>query len=90
MMGRILNRVADVRRQYALAHGRDVNLSELARSVGVTRAAMSRIERNESGISTPVLTELCRFLGVQPGDLLIYVEDEPVEVEGVEGSAQQG
>ena len=78
-------RAADIRRHFAARVGRTVSIAEVARSVGVTRAALGRIEHNQSWVSAKVLAGLCEFYGVQPGDMIELVEDEPVEGGAGEG-----
>ena len=71
-MGKIVSRVKQARLNYAQRLGRDVTIQEVATAIGITRGALSKIERGEVSITHPVLAALCAFYKVQPGDLLEY------------------
>lgn len=71
-MGKIVSRVRQARLDYAQRLGRDVSVQEVATAIGITRAALRKIETEESFLSRDVLAALCKFYGVQPGDLLLY------------------
>ena len=73
-MGKIVSRVRQARLDYAQSLGRDVSVQEVATAIGITRAALSKIETGESFVSRPVLEKLCAFYHLQPGDLLTYEE----------------
>ena len=47
-------------------------MKEVADAIGITPAALRRIERGEVSISHPVLADLCKYYDLQPGDLLEY------------------
>jgi putative transcriptional regulator len=62
---------------------RKLTLTELAEKVGNTLANMSILKTNKArAIRFSTLEALCRELDCQPGDLLEYEPDEPVDVEG--------
>jgi len=71
-MGRIISRFRQARLDYAQRLGRDVSVQEVATALGLTRAALRKIEHDEAFVSRPVLAKLCEFYGLQPGDLLKY------------------
>lgn len=73
-MGKIVSKVRQARLDYARRIGRDVSVQEVATAIGITRAALRKIEIDEAFLSRPVLAKLCEFYGVQPGDLLTYEE----------------
>jgi DNA-binding Xre family transcriptional regulator len=73
-MGRIISKVRQARLDYAQRLGRDVSVQEVATALGITRAALHKIETGESFVSRPVLEKLCEFYKLQPGDLLSYEE----------------
>lgn len=73
-MGKIISRVRQARLDYAQRLGRDVSVQEVATAIGITRAALHKIETGESFVSRPVLEKLCEFYQLQPGDLLSYEE----------------
>lgn len=75
MPSTILVRAADVRRAFEAAQRRDVTISEVARAIGITRAALGRIEHGQVWPTRPVLAALCNFYGVQPGEMLELVEE---------------
>ena len=74
-MGRIVSKVRQARLDYAQRIGRVVSAQEVAEAVGITRAALSKIERGQVSISFPVLARLCAFYKARPGDLIDY-EDQ--------------
>jgi putative transcriptional regulator len=62
---------------------RKLTLTEVAEKVGNTLANMSILKTNKArAIRFSTLEALCRELDCQPGDLLEYAPDEPVDVEG--------
>lgn len=71
-MGKIVPRVRQARLDYAQRLGRDVSVAEVAEAIGITRAALGKIEKGEVSVSFPVLARLCEFYKLQPGDLLGY------------------
>ena len=71
-MGKIVSKVRQARLNYAQRIGRDVSVQEVAEAVGITRAALWKIENGGVSISHPVLARLCDFYKLQPGDLLGY------------------
>ena len=70
-------RLAEVIADKAFAERRVVSLSEIAEATGVHRATLSKIA-NQPGanIGTDIIDKLCRYFGREPGDLLVYVEDD--------------
>jgi DNA-binding Xre family transcriptional regulator len=74
-MGKIVSRIRQARLDYAQRIGRDVSAAEVARAIGISRAALRKIENGEVSVSFPVLAQLCDFYKLQPGDLLEY-EDQ--------------
>jgi DNA-binding Xre family transcriptional regulator len=71
-MGKIISKMRQARLDYAQRLGRDVSVQEVANAIGITRAALHKIESGESFVSRDVLAALCKFYGLQPGDLLVY------------------
>lgn len=74
-MGRIVSKVRQARLDYAQRRGRVVSVQEVAQAIGVTRGALSKMERGVVSISFGVLARLCEFYQLKPGDLLDY-EDQ--------------
>jgi DNA-binding Xre family transcriptional regulator len=66
--------VRQARLNLAQRLGRDVSVQEVATAIGITRAALHKIEADEMFISRPVLAKLCEYYKLQPGDLLTYEE----------------
>jgi transcriptional regulator with XRE-family HTH domain len=73
-MGRIINKFRQARLDYQQRIGRDASIQEVADAIGITRSALSNIERGTSWPGEKVLTQICAFYGLQPGDLLRYEE----------------
>lgn len=71
-MGRVFLRVKQARLDLAQRLGRDVSIKEVAEAIGITGAALRKLENDEGFMSRPVLAKLCEFYGLQPGDLLKY------------------
>ncbi len=75
-MARIVSRVRQLRLDHQARLGRTVTIEEVAEATGITRAALSRIERNQTErIDFDTLLKLCSYYGVEPGDIL-KVEQE--------------
>jgi putative transcriptional regulator len=63
---------------------RKLTLTEVADRVGNTLANMSILKTNKArAIRFSTLEALCRELDCQPGDLLEFVPDESLDVEGL-------
>lgn len=72
-MARIISKARQARLDYQARIGRSVSLREVAETIGVTNAALSRIEQGKTErIDFDTLTKLCRFYGVGVGDILEY------------------
>ncbi|MBN1120820.1 MAG: helix-turn-helix transcriptional regulator [Anaerolineae bacterium] len=56
---------------------REMTLSELAESIGITLANLSILKTNKArAVRFTTLDAICRVLDCQPGDLLEYVPDD--------------
>lgn len=56
---------------------RNISLSEVAESTGVSRQALYKWENNRvNRFDVPVIDALCKYFGISPGDLFEYIEDE--------------
>lgn len=56
---------------------RGVNVSELARVVGITRANMSNLKSGKiKAIRFSTLEGICRYLKCQPGDIIEFVDEQ--------------
>jgi DNA-binding Xre family transcriptional regulator len=86
----IISKARRIRLEYQNSIGRIVTLQEVAREIGVTEAALSRLERGlTERIDFDMLTKLCRFYSeklertIGVGDILEYdpnKEPEPEEI----------
>lgn len=56
---------------------RDMTAKALAKQIGVTEAAVSKLRRNQfTQIDARTLGKICKALDLQPGDLLHYEPDD--------------
>ena len=56
---------------------RNIPLSEVAESTGISRQALYKWENNKvNRFDTPVINALCKYFGIEPGALFKYVPDE--------------
>ena len=56
---------------------RKIGLSELASRVGLTLANLSVLKNNKGrAVRFSTLDAICRALDCQPGDILVFVEDQ--------------
>jgi len=61
------------------AEDRRIPLTEIAQETGISRNTLSKladVRERRYVTNTDVIDRLCRYFGVQPGDLLRYVPDE--------------
>lgn len=57
-----------------------ISSTELSSELGITMANLSILKNNKArAIRITTLDKLCKILKCTPGDLLVYVEDEPVK-----------
>lgn len=75
-MGRVILRVKQARLDLAQRLGRDVTIKEVAEAIGITGAALRKLENDDGFMSRPVLASLCKFYGLQPGDLIKYEKND--------------
>ena len=64
---------------------REMSISDLWKSAGISPNTMTKIRRNEE-VSMTVLTKICKTLGVSYGDIVEYI---PVPSEDVSSSAAE-
>jgi DNA-binding Xre family transcriptional regulator len=75
-LGKVVSRAQQARLDYQQKQGKPVSIQDVAKAIGVTRAALSNLEaRKTEQISFKLLADLCKFYGVQVGDLLEYEPD---------------
>jgi putative transcriptional regulator len=59
---------------------RKMGLTELAKEVDITMANLSILKNNKAkAIRFSTLESICKALNCQPGDILVYVEDDENE-----------
>jgi putative transcriptional regulator len=57
---------------------RKVRSKELAEHVGITEANMSLLKQGKvKGVRFDTLEKICAFLDCQPGDILMFVPENP-------------
>lgn len=63
----------------AFKERRVVALTEVAEATGVHRATLSKMA-NQPGanIGSEIIDKLCRYFGCQPGELMMYIDDDGV------------
>jgi putative transcriptional regulator len=56
---------------------RKVSSKDLAQSIGITEANLSLLKRGKvKGVRFATIAAICRYLQCQPGDILVYEQDE--------------
>ncbi len=76
-MARVVARVRQLRLERAAKLGRPVTIEEVAAATGIARAALNRIELNQTErIDFVTIQKLCSFYGVAVGDVLTLEEQE--------------
>ena len=70
-------RLSELIAEKAFKERRAVSLTEVADQSGVHRATLSKMA-NQPGanIGTDIIDKLCKYFGCQPGDLLMYVDED--------------
>ncbi|MGB9791485.1 MAG: helix-turn-helix domain-containing protein [Thermacetogeniaceae bacterium] len=64
-------------RLHMLMAEKKMNMSDLARETGISRTTIWSLYHDKSTkIDFNTLDALCRYFKCQPGDVLVYVEDE--------------
>ena len=59
---------------------RKMSLTELSQRVGITMANLSILKNGRAkAVRLETLNAICRALGCQPGDILVYEEDAEQE-----------
>jgi putative transcriptional regulator len=74
----INNRFAVLLAQKQITERRNIPLAEVAEATGISRRALYAWENNKvNRFDVPIINALCKYFGVQPGELFEYVEDNP-------------
>ena len=65
---------------FSFTHGRRITLDEVARSTGIHRTTLSRMNRPAgANVTTDNLDRLCHYLGCDLHDLVEYILSEPLQ-----------
>ena len=71
------NRLAVLLAEKQVKERRNISLSEVAEMTGVSRQALYKWENNKvNRFDVPVINAICKYFGIQPGELFVYVPDE--------------
>jgi putative transcriptional regulator len=71
------NRFAVLLAEKRVKERRNIPLQEVAEHTGISRQALYKWENNSiNRFEMRVINSLCRYFGVQIGDLFEYIEDE--------------
>jgi len=71
------NRFAVLLAEKQVKERRNIPLQEVAEATGISRQALYKWENNSiNRFEMRVVNSLCRYFGVQIGDLFEYIEDE--------------
>lgn len=74
------NRFAVLLAEKQVKERRNISLQEVAKATGVSRQALYKWENNSiNRFEMRVVNALCKYFGVQIGDLFEYVPDEDSE-----------
>ncbi|AVI67775.1 transcriptional regulator [Shewanella sp. WE21] len=61
----------------AFKEKRRITLSEVSEKTGISRATLTRIANVPGNITnTDTINSLCKYFECQPGELLMYIEDD--------------
>lgn len=61
---------------------RKISLNELSQQVGITNVNLSKLKNGHiHAVRFSTLDAICRVLDCQPGDILEYVPDSPINEE---------
>ena len=86
----IINRLEQMILQRSAEWGRRLTAREVARQTGLAESTIYRMTSGEQRMITyETLDKLCVFLQCTPGDLLVYVPDEPAAVSPTDHDGQE-
>ncbi len=73
----INNRFAVLLAEKQIKERRNIPLAEVAEATGISRRALYAWENNNvNRFDVPVIDALCKYFGVQPGELFEYVDED--------------
>ncbi len=80
-MARVVSKARQLRLEYQVKVGRTVTIEEVAEATGIARAALNRIELNQTErIDFDTIRKLCQFYGVPVGELLTMQEEDTLGI----------
>ena len=72
------NRFAVLLAEKRVQERRHISLQEVEKDTGVSRQSLYKWENNKvNRFDVPVINALCKYFGVQPGELFEYIPDPP-------------
>lgn len=70
-------RLAELIADKTFKERRAVSLTEVSSATGVHRATLSKmVNQPGANIGTEIIDKLCKYFGCQPGDLLMYLDED--------------
>ena len=76
-MAKIVSKVRQLRLNHQAKIGRSVTIEEVAEATGISRAALNRIELNQTErIDFETIRKLCEVYGVGAGELIVVQPDD--------------
>lgn len=75
-MGKIVGRFRQARLNYQARIGRSVTVEEVALALDISRQSLSDIENGRKHPRFATLAAICKFYGMQPGELLVFEDHE--------------
>jgi putative transcriptional regulator len=74
----INNKFAVLLAEKQVKERRNIPLAEVAEDTGISRRALYAWENNDvHRFDDVIINALCRYFGINPGDLFEYIEDDP-------------
>ena len=61
---------------FDVLHEKDISLYRLKRDSVIGTATLDKLRKGEGHIDTRSINSLCKYLNIQPGDIMEYVPDE--------------
>lgn len=70
-------RIAELIAEKAFKERRVVSMKEVASATGIHRATLSKVANHPGmNVGLDIVDKLCGYFDCQPGDLLMYVDEE--------------
>jgi DNA-binding Xre family transcriptional regulator len=75
MTGRIVNHLAEIKRQKEEATGKTIPWDQISKDLDIAYTTMLRWAKGHvDRYDDKILAKFCEYFGVQPGDILTYEE----------------